>query len=233
VIRIDADTPREPPGGLVVRPGGHGLRGRLIVLEGIDGSGRSTHVRLLEDTLRYRGHAVTRASIGTSAIAGEPIRRSKADRSSGPVETTLLYAADIAERIEQQILPSLGAGLIVLADRYTYTPMARAEARGLDRDWLEAVFSFGVAPDAVLFLDVDPTTTFARREPSPEGRLSRDALASYRQFQEDVYACFDAYADRYQFRRISGNGTIQQVERRLERDLMSLLGERVAPAALP
>jgi dTMP kinase len=219
-----------PPDTLIARPRGHGLRGFLIVLEGIDGSGRSTHVRLLEDVLRYRGHAVTRASIGTSAIAGEPIRQSKTDRSSGPVETTLLYAADIAERIEQQILPSLGAGLVVLADRYAYTPMARAEARGLDRAWLEGVFSFAVAPDAVLFLDVDPRTTFARREPSTDIQLSRDALTSYRRFQEQAYTCFDTYADRYAFRRISGGGTISQVERRLERDVLSLLGERATSA---
>ena len=144
------------------------------MLEGIDGSGRSTHVRLLEDALRYRGYAVTRTSIGASAIAGEPIRRAKSDRTSGPVETTLLYAADIAERVEQQIMPSLGAGLIVLADRYVYTPVARAEARGLDRSWLEAVFRFAVPPDAVLFLDVDPATAIPRRgDPTAASKDSR------------------------------------------------------------
>ena len=69
---------------LVARPGGHGHPGALLVLEGIDGSGRSTHARLLEDFLRYRGRAVTRTSLATSELAGEPIRRAKRDRRAGP-----------------------------------------------------------------------------------------------------------------------------------------------------
>jgi dTMP kinase len=215
-------------------PGGHGLKGTLVVLEGIDGSGRSTHVRLLEDALRYSGRAVTRTSLGTSAIAGDPIRRAKRDRRAGPVETTLLYAADIAERIEQQILPALGAGLVVLADRYVYTPMARAEARGLERHWLDETFGFAVAPDAVLFLDVDPATAIARRadatahahEPGHDLRLSAGATEGYRQFQDRLYACFNAYAETYNFQRVPGSGSIRQVQARLQRTALAVVDKR-------
>jgi dTMP kinase len=182
-------------------------------------------VRLLEDVLRYRGRGVTRASIGTSAIASEPIRRAKRDRAAGPVETTLLYAADLAERIEQQVLPALGAGLVVLADRYAYTPMARAEARGLDRAWLEDVFSFSVQPDAVLYLDVDPETALARREGAHQPPPAH-AAAGYREFQERLYGSFVEYVDRYRFSRVSGAGSIRAVEARLERAILPLLGER-------
>jgi dTMP kinase len=212
------------PAGLVAEPGGHGLRGSLIVLEGIDGSGRSTHVRLLEDALRYRGRGVTRASIGTSVIAAEPIRRAKRDRTAGPIETTLLYAADLAERIDQQILPALGAGLVVLADRYAYTPMARAEARGIERAWLERVYSFAVQPDAVVFLDVDPETAISRREASEQ--LAADATEGYREFKDRLFDTFVVYVDRYRFRRVSGEASIRVVAARLERVVMPVLDER-------
>ena len=128
----------------------------------------------------------------------------KRDRGSGPVATTLLYAADLAERLEQVIVPALHAGLIVLADRYAYTPMARAEARGLDRGWLEGLFSFVVPPDLVLFLDVDPMTILQRR-PSPnldpyeagaDLRLSADALEGYRLFQDRLHRAVDDSAGR-------------------------------------
>lgn len=219
---------------LVARPGAHGHPGALLVLEGIDGSGRSTHARLLEDFLRYRGRAVTRTSLATSGLAGEPIRRAKRDRRAGPVETTLLYAADIAERNEQQIIPALRAGLVILADRYVYTPMARAEARGLDREWLRALFGFAIAPDGVLFLDADAATTIARREARPldpyEGgfdlNLSSDALEGYRLFQARLYACFLGYAEAFGFARVPATGSIAQVQRRLERAALAILDAR-------
>jgi len=235
-VRSPSASVDSGPGGLVVRPAGHGLPGRLIVLEGIDGSGRSTHARLLEDVLRYRGRGVTRTSLATSVLVAEPIRLAKRDRGSGPVATTLLYAADLAERLEQVIVPALHAGLIVLADRYAYTPMARAEARGLDRAWLEALFSFVVPPDLVLFLDVDPMTILNRR-PSPnldpyeagaDLRLSADAIEGYRLFQDRLYGCFSGYAERYGLRRVVATGTIPQVERRLERATFALIEPAVA-----
>ncbi|HVA85788.1 MAG TPA: hypothetical protein VNF73_05625 [Candidatus Saccharimonadales bacterium] len=218
--------------GLFVRPAGHGLPGRLIVLEGIDGSGRSTHARLLEDVLRYRGRGVTRTSLATSVLSAEPIRRAKRDRASGPVATTLLYAADLAERMEQLILPALRAGLVVLADRYAYTPMARAEARGLDRAWVEKLFSFVVPADLVLFLDVDPATILQRRPLQPtvdpyeagaDLRLSADVLEGYRLFQDRLYRCFSRYVERYGLRRVPAAGTIHQVERGLERAALALI----------
>lgn len=209
---------------LVARPGGHGHPGALLVLEGIDGSGRSTHARLLEDYLRYRGRAVARTSLATSELAGEPIRQARRDRRAGPVETTLLYAADIAERTEQQIIPALRAGLVILADRYVYTPMARAEARGLDGGWLRSLFGFAVAPDAVLFLDADPATTISRRagplDPYEGGldlNLSPDAREGYRLFQDRLYGCFLGYAETFGFGRVPASGSIGQVQRRLER----------------
>ena len=147
------------PGG----PPRHGQPGLFIVLEGTDRAGRSTHVRRLEQQLRYRGRGVTRTSLATSILTARAIRSAKRERRMDPVETALLYAADLAERIEQVILPSLRAGLVVLADRYVYTPMARAATRGVDPAWLDWLFSFAPAPDLTLLLEVDAETALARQ----------------------------------------------------------------------
>lgn len=218
------------PTGLAARPGGHGLPGQLIVLEGIDGSGRSTHARLLEDRLRYRGRGATRTSLATSAIAAEPIRRAKRDARVGPVGTALLYAADLAERTEQVILPALRAGLVVIADRYAYTPMARSEARGVDPVWLDDLFGFVVPPDLVLFLDIDPGTVLARRGADPDPyeagsdlHLGTDLVESYRLFQGRLYDCLRRSAARFGFTIVPATAPIASVERRLERAVAAVL----------
>src|SRR4249920_1520054 len=156
-----AVAPPAPVTAPAARPGAHGEPGVLIVLEGIDRSGRSTHVRRLEEHLRYAGWGVTRTSLASSLLSGDLIRNAKRDRHADPTETALLYAADLAERIEQVVVPSLRAGLVVIADRYRWTPMARAEARGVDPAWLVALFSFAPPPDAVFFLDVDAEASLA------------------------------------------------------------------------
>jgi dTMP kinase len=190
------------------------MAGVLIVLEGTDRSGRSTHVRRLEQHLRYRGRGVTRTSLATSLLAADPIRAAKEQRRMDPVETVLLYAADLAERIEQVIVPSLRAGLVVLADRYVYTLMARAETRGVDGAWLERLFSFAPPPDLTLLLDVDPTTALARQghhapdryEAGMDLDLSRDAAQSFRIFQARLHDWFEDHAAAYRFQPIDARG---------------------------
>jgi dTMP kinase len=214
-------------------PGAHGEPGVLFVLEGIDGSGRSTHVRRLEEHLRYAGWGVTRTSLASSLLSGDLIRSAKRDRHADPTETALLYAADLAERVEQVVVPSLRAGLVVIADRYCWTPMARAEARGVDPVWLEALFAFVPAPDAVVFLDVDAEASLARRadEPDPyeagsDLGLSADRRESYRLFQERLYACFDRYAGPAGFTRIGAAAPVEQVGQRVLRIADAVLAGR-------
>ena len=143
-VHVGPGSPDAPRAGI----GGHGEPGALVVLEGIDRSGRSTHTRGLEERLRYLGRGVTRTSLGTAQLAGPAIRAARAARSVDARTMTILYAADIAERIEQVIAPALRAGLVVLADRYVYTPMARAAVRGIDEAWLGRLFSFAPPPRA-------------------------------------------------------------------------------------
>ena len=208
----------------VAGQGAHGLAGLLIVLEGTDRAGRSTHVRRLEQHLRYRGRGVTRTSLATSIVAAKAIRAAKRERRMDPVETVLLYAADLAERIEQVILPSLRAGLVVLADRYVYTPMARAATRGVDPGWLDWLFSFAPAPDLTLLLEVDADTALARRgrhgpdrhEAGMDMGLSSDSLESFRLFQDRLHAWFEEQASLYNFTRIEARGTPDAVAALIE-----------------
>jgi dTMP kinase len=204
-------------------------------VEGIDRSGRSTHVRRLEEHLRYAGRGVTRTSLASSALSGDLIRAAKRDRRAEPTETALLYAADLAERIEQVVMPSLRAGLVVIADRYCWTPMARAEARGADPSWLDAVFAFVVPPDAVLFLDVDAEVSLARHADDPDPYeagldlgLSADRRESWRLFGMRLYACFDRYAGPAGFTRIRAAAPVEEVGQRVLRAADAVLATRTA-----
>jgi dTMP kinase len=215
------------------QPGAHGEPGVLFVLEGIDRSGRSTHIRRLEEHLRYAGHGVTRTSLASSMLSGDRIRRAKRDRRADPTETTLLYAADLAERIEQVVMPALRAGLVVVADRYCWTPMARAEARGVDAAWLDGLFGFVPPPDAVLFLDVGAEASLARHPDDPDPYeagldvgLSADLRESYRLFADRLYACFDRYAGPAGFTRIRAAGSIEEVGQRVLRAADAVLALR-------
>ena len=217
---------------------GHGEPGVLIVLEGIDRSGRSTHVRRLEEHLRYAGRGVARTSLAGSGLSGGLIRTAKQDRAVDAVEIALLYAADLAERIDQVIMPSLRAGLVVLADRYRWTPMARAEARGVDPAWLEGLFAFAPPPDGILYLDIDPDASLARQpdEPDPfeagaDLGLAADRRESYRLFQSRLAACFERYAAPAGFVRIAAAGSVPIVGRRVLRAANEVLGTR--PAGIP
>jgi dTMP kinase len=225
---IDTATPS-------ARLGGHGEPGVLFVLEGIDRSGRSTHIRRLEEHLRYAGHGVTRTSLAGSLLSGDRIRRAKRDRHADPTETALLYAADLAERIEQVVTPALRAGLVVIADRYCWTPMARGEARGVDRAWLDTLFGFVPPPDAVLFLDIDAEATLTRHPDDPDPYeagldlgLSADLVESYRLFAARLYACFDRYAGPAGFTRIRATAPIEEVGQRVLRATDAVLAARAS-----
>ena len=116
------------------------LPGRLIVIEGTDGVGRSTHVALLKEWLEARGYAVVNTGLRRSQLAGRGIERAKRGNTLDPLTLNLLYATDFWDRMERQILPALRAGMVALVDRYIFSLMARALVRGLSREWIENLF---------------------------------------------------------------------------------------------
>src|SRR5512135_2142835 len=138
------------------------LKGKLIVLEGTDGVGRSTHIGLLKQWLENHGHAVLDTGMTRSALAGKRLKQAKEGHTVGGVTMSLFYATDFADRLENEIIPALRAGFVVLTDRYIYSLMARAIARGEDRRWIEQVAGFALVPHAIYYLRAKVETLVSR-----------------------------------------------------------------------
>jgi dTMP kinase len=128
------------------------LAGKLIVIEGTDGAGRSTQINLLKPWLEELGHAVLDTGMTRSPLVGDGIRRAKEGNNLGRVTQSLFYATDFVDRLENEIVPALRAGFIVLTDRYIYSLMARAIVRGMDPSWIRSIFSVALKPDAIFYL---------------------------------------------------------------------------------
>src|SRR5512135_2836920 len=138
------------------------LQGRLIVIEGPDAVGRSTQIALLRQWLEQEGHAVFETGMARSALAGKGIKEAKEGNTLGPITMTLYYATDFADRLENEIIPALRAGFVVLTDRYIFSIMARAIARGENRTWIERTAGFALVPHAVLYMRAEVKDLISR-----------------------------------------------------------------------
>jgi thymidylate kinase len=131
------------------------LPGRLIVIEATDAAGRSTHVALLKEWLENEGYAVMDTGLRRSDLAGPGIQQAKEGHILDPITLNLFYATDLWDRLERRILPGLRAGMVVIADRYVFSLLARAAVRGVSQRWLQDVYGFALIPDRVIYLDID------------------------------------------------------------------------------
>src|SRR5690606_13590149 len=141
---------------------GDELPGRLIVLEGTDGVGRSTQVSLLKEWLEDSGYGVVDTGLRRSELAGRGIERALRGNTLDPITLNLLYATDFWDRLERRIVPALRAGMVALVDRYVFSLMARAIVRGVPADWIEGVYGFALVPDQVIYLDIDVDSLLPR-----------------------------------------------------------------------
>jgi dTMP kinase len=141
----------------------HPENARLIVLEGIDLSGRTTQVQLLRDWLAAQHYYVTITAWRTSPLIADVLAQARTKSPLQPLTYSLLYCADHLDRTERVIKPTLARGEIVLADRYTYTAFARDEARGLAREWVRNLYHFTVEPDVIFYLHISPDEAVRRR----------------------------------------------------------------------
>jgi dTMP kinase len=213
------------------------LRGKLIVIEGADGVGRSTQVGLLKQWLETNGHAVLATRMTRSALAGKGLREAKKGTTLGRVTMALFYATDFADRLEHEVIPALKAGFIVLTDRYIYTLIARALARGIDADWLRDVYSFALQPDKVFYLraEVDDLVTrvlqedgFDYWESGMDLHLGDDMYDSFVAYQKRMMNQFDKMVEDYGFTVIDARHSIDAVFADLKRQMSELL---YAPSA--
>jgi dTMP kinase len=205
------------------------LPGRLIIVEGIDGSGKSTQVDLLRKWLVNQGYLVVFSEWNSSPIVKSTTSRAKNRRLLSPMSFSLIHAADFANRIYAQILPALQAGAVVLADRYVYTAFARDAARGVNREWLRRVYSFAVQPTLAFYFDV-PLEEATRRilvgrpelkfyEAGMDLGLSSDPYESFRLFQQRIRAEYGSLVDEYGLIGIDATATLVNQQQRM-RDIV-------------
>ncbi|HYA54969.1 MAG TPA: thymidylate kinase [Thermoplasmata archaeon] len=203
------------------------LVGKLVVVEGADGSGRTTEVALLRDWLEVAGHAVVDTGLRRSDLVSGEIDRAKQGHTLASTTMALLYAADFADQLENKIIPALAAGSTVLADRYIYTLMARAIARGASREYARQLYGFALRPDLVLFLDARPEILLHRSigkygsldywESGMDLCLSRDLFESFFLYQDLLSKEFEWMTSKYGFRTVDANRAPEQVHADVQR----------------
>jgi dTMP kinase len=214
-----------------------GLSGKLIVIEGPDAVGRSTQVAKLRYWLEQEGHAVLDTGMARSALAGKGIARAKDGNTLGPVTMTLYYVTDFADRIENEIVPALRAGFVVITDRYIFSIMARAIARGEDPRWIERVCGFGLVPHAVYYLrtkvkDLVSRVVIGRGafdywESGMDCHFGDDMYESFVKYQTRIIRALDRMANRYGFIDIDAGKPPEAIFLELQHRITSLQLTRV------
>lgn len=218
-----------------------GCAGRLIVLEGTDGVGRSTQTIMLKEWLEVQGYAVHDTGWTRSKLVGQAITDAKMGHSLHRLTYSLMYATDLADRLEYQIIPALRSGFIVLADRYIYTAIARGIARGAERAWLRDLFGFAVAPDLTFYLrlavkDLVPRVLASGKmnywESGMDMNYGDDLYDSFVAYQSELIEQLDAMAEEYQFLTVDARQEPQAIQRQLRRmvgDYLHTSGYQVPP----
>jgi len=187
----------------------HPYPGKLIIVEGIDGSGKSTQLLLLHKWLESKGHKVFFTEWNSSELVKDTTKRGKKNKSLTPTTFSLLHATDFASRLYHEILPPLKAGMLVLADRYMYTAFARDVVRGVSPEWVRKVYSFSIKPDMAFYFKVPIEVAISRLLGGTRGQfkyyeagmdmsLSQDVTESFRIFQSRILAQYDKIVDEYQ-----------------------------------
>lgn len=205
------------------------VKGRLIVIEGPDGSGRSTQIQSIVPKLESDGHAVVDTGLKRSELIGQGILEAKQRLPLGKRTLTLFYAADFVDQLEHKIIPALQAGYIVLADRYIFTLIARSIVRGLSRSWSHNVFGFAPKVDLVFYLDVKPSELFHRvfqkygnldyYESGADIGLSDNLYDSFIAYQNMMAKEFRAMAKQYHMVRVDGDRPISEVNAVLQNNI--------------
>ena len=208
----------------------HGYPGKLFVVEGIDGSGKTTQLGLLAKWLAAEGHRVFVTEWNSSALVKAATKAGKKKNALTPMTFSLLHATDFADRLLYKIIPPLKAGMIVLADRYAYTAFARDATRGVDRQWVRELYSFGVRPDLALYfrvpIEVSLERLMARRvklkfyEAGLDMGWSTSPTESFRLFQGQVLTEYDRMVEEFGLQVVDAVGSITE-QQQLVRTLVA------------
>lgn len=217
----------------------HNFPGKLIVVEGVDGSGKSTQLNLLRNWLESRGHNVIFTEWNSSKLISKTIKQAKRNNSLIPVTFSILHATDFADRLENIIIPALKAGLIVLADRYCFTAFARDVARGVDKEWVRNLYGFTIRPDGAFYFQVPVEISLQRiansrlpgfYESGMDIGLSSDPKESFQIFQSMIINEYDTMIDEFDFHVMQATRPIHEQQLLFRQRAAQVLGINVGGA---
>jgi dTMP kinase len=212
------------------------IQGSLIVIEGMDGSGRSTQIALLQEWLESEGFAVQTSGLRRSNLVGRDIDQLLAKNAVTRLTLSLMYATDFFDQVEHRILPALRAGTVVLADRFIFTLIARGVVRGINRDYISGLYAMALRPHLTFWLNVRPETAFAREfkkaqaisywEAGRDMSLSHDLYWSFIRYQTMIKREFEVMAKRHSFIELDGEASVSAVNKQLRQRIGEQLGIR-------
>lgn len=228
-VDLTNTAPNSPNG----RKTPHPYQGKLIVIEGTDGVGRSTQAELLKNWLAVEGYGAILTEWKSSELIFRVIDKAKSKNALNTITFSLLYATDLADRLHNLILPALKAGLVVIADRYFYTAFARDVVRGADPAWVRKVYGFAIEPDLVFYLKM-PLESLLRRIITKRGGLdfyesgrdigmSTDLYQSFKLYQSQILFEYEHMVDEYNFKAVSADDPIDSVQKVLRSAVRELL----------
>jgi dTMP kinase len=209
------------------------LSGLLLVIEGPDSSGRSTQVRLLTEWLEQQGYAVAQVGLKRSTLVSAELELAQEGNVLGPRTMSMFYATDFYDQLENNIVPALRAGYIVIADRYIFTLMVRDIVRGADPNYVENTYAHALKPDAVFFLKVS-TRNLIERTLESKGKLdywesgmdiglSRQWYTSFVKYQQLIRTEFDKMREKYEFDIVNADHSPIEVHLEMREKLTPLL----------
>lgn len=203
----------------------HSYPGRLIAAEGLDGSGKSTQLQLLQFWLQAEGYEVVITEWTSSKLIKRALKAGQKQGTMDPMLLSILNASDFAEMHEKHIVPALQRGALVLADRYVYTALARNFARGVERAWIEAVYSFATQPDLAIYFQISAAQSLERilsnhprlkyYQAGMDLGLSSDPINSFRTFQQRIVHEYEIMADAFGLWRLDAALPVKQQQRLL------------------
>ena len=212
------------------------ITGNLIVIEGMDGSGRSTQIALLQEWLESEGFAVQTSGLRRSNLVGRDIDELLAKNAATRLTLALMYATDFFDQVEHRILPALRSGTIVLADRFIFTLIARGVVRGINRDYMSGLYAMALRPHLTFWLNVRPETAFGREfkkaqaisywEAGRDMSLSHDLYWSFIRYQTMIKREFEVMAKRHSFLELDGEASVPAVNKQLRQRIGEQLGIR-------
>ena len=214
------------------------LNGSLIVIEGMDGSGRSTQIALLQEWLESEGFSVQTSGLRRSNLVGRDIDELLAKNAVTRLTLALMYATDFFDQLEHRIVPALRSGALVLADRFIFTLIARGVVRGINRDYLTGLYAMALRPHLTFWLNVRPETAFAREfkkaqaisywEAGRDMSLSHDLYWSFVRYQTMIKRELESMAKKNAFIELDGEASVSAVNKQLRQRIGEQLGIRAS-----